>query len=261
MLAHQFPRRTAVGLAVAACAACAGCTRYGPENPAPAGAVEETAGQVLGVAKDVPVGGGAVFRDAKIVVTQPVAGQFTGFSAVCTHQGCVVAEVKDGTINCDCHGSKFGLDGTVKTGPATLPLPPKAVTVNAKGELTVGAAEETTTAPPTEPAPEETTTEAPVEPPPPPAGLAATGDIPVGGGAVFEAEGVVITQPTPGEFRAFSAVCTHQGCVVADVTGGTINCNCHGSKFALDGSVATGPATKPLPTRAVKVSGDQISLA
>jgi Rieske Fe-S protein len=132
--------------------------------------------------------------------------------------------------------------------------------VNDKGELVLGATQETTTEP--------TTTESPpaTEPPatteaPPPAGLAATGDIPVGGGAVFEAEGVVLTQPTPGEFRAFSAVCTHQGCVVADVVGGTINCNCHGSKFGLDGSVANGPATKPLPERAVRVSGDQISLA
>jgi Rieske Fe-S protein len=260
-MAQQFPRRTAVGFAVAACAACAGCTRYGPENPAPVDAVAQQAGDVLGVAKDVPVGGGVVFRAAKIVVTQPVAGQFAAFSAVCTHQGCVVAEVKDGTINCDCHGSKFGLDGAVKTGPATQPLPPKQVSVNAKGELTTGGAEETTTAPTTEP-PTEPTTEPPTTTDaPPPAGLAATGDIPVGGGSVFAAEGVVITQPTPGEFRAFSAVCTHQGCVVAEVTGGTINCDCHGSKFALDGSVANGPATKPLPARAVRVSGDQISLA
>jgi Rieske Fe-S protein len=49
--------------------------------------------------------------------------------------------------------------------------------------------------------------------------------------------------------------------VVADVAGGTINCNCHGSKFGLDGSVSNGPAVDPLPPVAVKVSGDQISLA
>jgi Rieske Fe-S protein len=133
--------------------------------------------------------------------------------------------------------------------------------VNDKGELVLGAAEETT-AEPTEPAETEPTETAPATTDaPPPAGLAATGDIPVGGGAVFEAEGVVITQPAPGEFLAFSAVCTHQGCVVTDVRDGTINCDCHGSKFGLDGSVATGPATTPLPGRAVRVSGDQISLA
>jgi len=262
---NPVARRTAVVGAVAVAGVVAGCARYGAESaPAPAGdkAAEET-GLVLGKAKEVPVGGGQVFRDAKIVVTQPVAGEFKGFSAVCTHQGCVVAEVKAGTINCDCHGSKFKLDGTVSTGPATKPLPARDVTVSAAGDLTTGKAP--ATEPPTEPpATTEPPVEAPTQPPveaPPPAGLASTADIPVGGGKVFENEQVVITQPAAGEFKCFSAVCTHQGCVVAEVKAGTINCGCHGSKFGLDGSVSKGPATTPLPARAVKVSGNQISLA
>jgi len=258
---HRIPRRTAVGVAVMG-AACAACTRYGPPS-APADENAVAAGEVLGKAKEVPVGGGVVYKDAKVVVTQPDTGQYRGFSAVCTHQGCLVAAVKDGTINCDCHGSKFKLDGTVETGPATTPLPARQVTVNEGGELVLGAAEEEPPAATTTEELPETTTEVPPEPeqPPPAAGLAATGDIPVGGGTVFENEQVVITQPVAGDFKAFSAVCTHQGCVVADVSGGTINCACHGSKFGLDGAVANGPATTPLPSRAVKVSGDQISLA
>jgi Rieske Fe-S protein len=93
-------------------------------------------------------------------------------------------------------------------------------------------------------------------------GLAKTTDIPVGGGAVFASKGVVITQPNPGEFKGFDPICTHQGCPVANVDGGTINCTCHGSKFAItDGSVKAGPATKPLAAKAIKVNGDQISLA
>jgi Rieske Fe-S protein len=263
-MGHQIPRRTAVGFAVVG-AACAACTRYGADAAPPVQTTTQSAGEVLGVAADVPVGGGVVFKERKIVVTQAAAGQFKGFSAVCTHQGCVVAEVKDGTINCDCHGSKFGLDGSVTTGPATKPLPAEQVTVNANGELVTGAGGAETTAPDTT-APETTapeTTDVPADPPTTgaPAGLAATGDVPVGGGIVLQSEQVVITQPSAGQFRAYSAVCTHQGCVVADVAGGTINCNCHGSKFGLDGSVSNGPAVDPLPPVAVKVSGDQISLA
>lgn len=93
-----------------------------------------------------------------------------------------------------------------------------------------------------------------------PPGLASTDDIPVGGGKVFKDQQVVITQPSAGEFKGFSAVCTHQGCVVDNVTDGTINCLCHGSKYQLDGSVAQGPAPQPLGAKNVQVSGDQISV-
>ncbi|MGH3776806.1 MAG: Rieske (2Fe-2S) protein [Pseudonocardiaceae bacterium] len=109
--------------------------------------------------------------------------------------------------------------------------------------------------------------EAPAAPDAPPAGsasqpLANTSDIPVGGGAVFEDEEVVVTQPTPGAFKAFSAVCTHQGCTVNKVASGTIDCPCHGSKYAIaDGSVVNGPASKPLAQRQITVSGDSIQLA
>ncbi|MEV4657471.1 Rieske (2Fe-2S) protein [Micromonospora sp. NPDC049301] len=92
--------------------------------------------------------------------------------------------------------------------------------------------------------------------------LATTADIPVGGGKVLATDGVVITQPTAGQFKGFSPICTHQNCPVTNVDGGTINCTCHGSKFSIeDGSVKAGPATKPLPPKNIKVTGDQISLA
>ncbi|MGC4811742.1 Rieske (2Fe-2S) protein [Micromonospora sp. DT228] len=92
--------------------------------------------------------------------------------------------------------------------------------------------------------------------------LATTADIPVGGGKVLAAQGVVITQPVAGQFKGFSPICTHQNCPVTNVDGGTINCTCHNSKFSIeDGSVKAGPATKPLPPKDIKVTGDQISLA
>jgi Rieske Fe-S protein len=92
--------------------------------------------------------------------------------------------------------------------------------------------------------------------------LASTSSIPVGGGVVFADKDVVVTQPTAGEFKAFSATCTHQGCKVNRVTNGVIACPCHGSRFNIaDGSVANGPAQKPLPEKSVSVDGDSIVLA
>ena len=84
----------------------------------------------------------------------------------------------------------------------------------------------------------------------------------MGGCAVFEADKVVVTQPTEGDFKAFSSVCTHQGCTVSASTEGDIPCNCHGSRFSLeDGSVITGPATAPLDEVTITVEGDKITLA
>ncbi|MEV4335217.1 Rieske (2Fe-2S) protein [Streptomyces sp. NPDC049597] len=92
--------------------------------------------------------------------------------------------------------------------------------------------------------------------------LARTADVPVGGGTVFKEQEVVVTQPTSGQFKAFSAICTHQRCLVGSVSDGLINCPCHGSKFRIeDASVAAGPATRPLPPKRITVSGDSILLA
>ncbi|WP_119730718.1 Rieske (2Fe-2S) protein [Thermomonospora amylolytica] len=92
--------------------------------------------------------------------------------------------------------------------------------------------------------------------------LAQTSEVPVGGGKVFKDQGVVVTQPTQGEFKAFDVKCTHRGCPVDSVEGGTINCPCHGSKFSItDGSPQGGPAGKPLAAKQVTVEGTSIRLA
>ena len=90
-------------------------------------------------------------------------------------------------------------------------------------------------------------------------GLVATADVPVKGGVVLDDKKIVVTQPASGEFKAFTAVCTHQQCTVASVRSNTITCPCHGSTYsALDGSVKGGPATNPLQAIPVAVEGDQV---
>jgi Rieske Fe-S protein len=91
--------------------------------------------------------------------------------------------------------------------------------------------------------------------------LAATSKIPVGSGTIFPGPQVVVTQPTAGEFKAFSAVCTHMGCIVNQISNGTIDCPCHGSQYSITtGDVVSGPAPRPLPAKQIKVSGDSIFL-
>ena len=143
-------RRTLLACAGAACAAAlAGCARYNSNSggtagsqPAqasstaavPAGSASGTAAPnapaALASTADIPVGGGKILAEKKIVITQPRAGSFEAFTAVCTHQGCIVGTVSGGTINCPCHGSKFSItNGSVVHGPAPSPLAPVSIEV------------------------------------------------------------------------------------------------------------------------------------
>ncbi|KAA0100064.1 Rieske (2Fe-2S) protein [Mycolicibacterium sp. P1-18] len=129
-------RKTAIisGGTVLTAAVLSACTTYGkaptppPDGGSPADAtVREPSGTALATTSDVPVGSGLIVDG--VVLTQPSAGVFNGFSAVCTHAGCSVSKIADGTIDCPCHGSKFNLDGTVANGPASKPLEPKSIVI------------------------------------------------------------------------------------------------------------------------------------
>src|SRR5579859_2488101 len=132
-------RRAVLACAGAACAVTlAGCSRYNSNSgiaaaPAASSSTSAPAGSgaaPLTTTSQVPVGGGEILTAKKVVVTQPQAGTFKAFSAVCTHQGCIVATVSGGTINCPCHGSKFAIaTGAVVNGPAATPLPPVSIQV------------------------------------------------------------------------------------------------------------------------------------
>jgi len=141
-------RRTVLACAGAACAAVlAGCSRYNsnsggvagsqpapatsaPAAPAGSGSGAPAGPVALASTSDIPVGGGKILTDKKIVITQPKSGEFHAFSAVCTHAGCTVGSVSGGTINCPCHGSRFNItNGSVVNGPAASPLPPVGIKV------------------------------------------------------------------------------------------------------------------------------------
>lgn len=110
-----------------------------PSSSAPSSSAPASGGSVLGPVSDVPVGGGKVFTDAKVVVTQPTAGQYKGFSAVCTHQGNPIGSVENGQIICPFHQSHFSItDGSPVSGPAQTALP--AVNVKVEGSNIVESA-------------------------------------------------------------------------------------------------------------------------
>jgi nitrite reductase/ring-hydroxylating ferredoxin subunit len=91
----------------------------------------DSAANALAKTSDIPEGGGKVFKDAKVVVTQPKAGEFKCFSSVCTHQGCDVGGVEGTDIVCPCHNSRFSItDGSVTNGPANKPLEEKTIKVD-----------------------------------------------------------------------------------------------------------------------------------
>ena len=147
-MSQSIDRRTVIrsagvvgvgAVGAATLAACGGSSDTATPTSKAAGSAGGSAGSAAGGIKatDIPVGGGTVFEATKVVVTQPTAGEFKAFSAVCTHKGCTVAKVENGTIDCPCHGSKYDMTtGAVKNGPATAPLSAKTATVSG-GSITI----------------------------------------------------------------------------------------------------------------------------
>ncbi|MEU9454201.1 Rieske (2Fe-2S) protein [Streptomyces sp. NPDC048277] len=88
-------------------------------------------GTALAKTTDIPEGGGTIFKDQAVVVTQPASGTYKAFATKCPHAGCPVTSVANGAIVCPCHGSQFSIeDGSVKKGPATTGLTAANITVS-----------------------------------------------------------------------------------------------------------------------------------
>lgn len=143
---HALAGVATVGLGVPFLAACGGdeastgssSTPSGSPSAAgssPAATESSAAGSAapsgLTTTADIPVGGGKIFADEEVVIVQPSEGEFLGWSTVCTHQGCAVSSVEDGSIVCPCHNSLFSIeDGSPTAGPASAPLEEIALTVD-----------------------------------------------------------------------------------------------------------------------------------
>ncbi|NUR04823.1 MAG: Rieske (2Fe-2S) protein [Streptomyces sp.] len=126
-MTHRSTRRTVL-LATGAATLAAGCSKYG--NSDSGSGTNASGGQELAKTSEIPVGGGKIFKDQKVVVTQPKKDEFKAFSAICTHQGCTVSTISNGTIDCPCHGSQYRIaDGSVAGGPAPKPLPAEQIKV------------------------------------------------------------------------------------------------------------------------------------
>ena len=119
------------GVVAAAALVTAGCSSSTPPAGTPSGAGPAGGSGSSVSTTDIPVGGGVVLQDRQVVVTQPTAGTYKAFSAVCTHAGCLVVEVADGIITCPCHNGQFSAaDGSVQGGPPPSPLAEVAITVS-----------------------------------------------------------------------------------------------------------------------------------
>jgi nitrite reductase/ring-hydroxylating ferredoxin subunit len=124
-----------LGVGVPLLAACGSGSSGSADGGSGSGGTSTTPSGAIGKTSDVPVGGGKIYAGDKVVVTQPTQGDFKAFSAVCTHQACILGEVSDGMIKCSgCHHSEFDITtGAVTKGPATKALPEKSITVSGDG--------------------------------------------------------------------------------------------------------------------------------
>ncbi|CAM5325701.1 MULTISPECIES: Rieske (2Fe-2S) protein [Streptomyces] len=104
-------------------------------------------------------------------------------------------------------------------------------------------------------APDDGRAEGPAEP----VELGAADAVEKGGAEIFREHHVVVSRSEEGEYRAFSAVCTHRQCPLHKIKGTVSTCTCHGSRFDVTtGEVLEGPAVAPLTELDVSTDGGRL---
>lgn len=134
-------RRAFLRLALAGVA----CACGGAACSASTGASPQTFGDVAaGNASDLAVGSIVPLQNAPAFLGRDAQGLYA-MTTTCTHQGCDMrgqGRVSGDHITCRCHGSEFDANGAVLVGPASSPLQHYAVSVDARGDVTVHGGQE-----------------------------------------------------------------------------------------------------------------------
>lgn len=243
---RQFLRAACGSCAAAAAGALPACAPA--YEPAPsldvAAPVDQRITVALAAAPALARDGGAVIVRSPgapeiLLVRVPGTGTYAATSARCTHQGCPLG-VDGEEIVCPCHLSRFGFDGAVRHRPARadLPLFQAALDPGAEAVIIDLAAGDAGFPEVVAGAVRLAFADFPA--------LLTPGESITGRPRGYGRPIVVAALPAGG-FAAVDAVCPHLACTVAFAAGPSeLVCPCHGSRFAADGALLAGPATRPL---------------
>lgn len=239
----------------------------------------------VGAVEDFPLGVWRLNPGARALITRDARGLYA-FSALCTHEQCVVNEPDaSGTTECVCHGSRFDGNGRVMRGPAVTALRRFSVSVTGgrvcvdpatrvaedfravipdpdAGVLDAGPRDVPRTDGPTDTGPVDTgprDTGVDVDLCSRGVNVGPVTMFAVGTWTLLRMRGLIIGRDARGLF-AYSALCTHQGCVVnsVDAMTGVSICTCHSSRFDGQGQPTAGPAREPLPFYPVRVCAGNV---
>ncbi len=189
----------------------------------------------LGASNSIKVGSARIFSSGsnRILVYRQATNKFLAYRAACPNDSTAFAlsNIRGTRVTCSTDRRAFNLTtGRAASGNQRL----EVVRLRVSNGFLLATVAAATAAP----SPTQTS-----------AALIAASRVPVGSGVKVSSSvgSLMIVQPRTGVYRAFSAVCTHAGCEVTEVTASQMVCTCHDSAFSTtDGSVLGGPARQPL---------------